>query len=178
MAAKLARKNIIVKKSSIDHFGVFAAEDILTNTVIEECYAIMISGDAYQTLRNYVFRGKNNSDSLLSFGYGSIFNHSATPNASFSVDHENSLIVFTSMRRINKGEEILISYGDTWFSARNLTPRKPSWKNSIRKNMPLFKKMVRAVLVIAIILMGASYLAHPSSLHVNSFYRRMVQKIL
>lgn len=169
MTAKLARKNIIVKKSSIHHFGVFAQEDIPANTVIEECYAIMVFDDAYQTLRNYAFRGKKNC--LLPFGYGSIFNHSVKPNASFSVDHENSLIVFTSTRRINKGEEILISYGDTWFSARNLTPRKPSWKNSIRKNMPLFKKMARAMLITAGILILASHFYSPNHLHIHTSNR-------
>lgn len=172
MTTKLTRKNIIVKKSSINNYGVFAQEDIPANTVIEECYAIMISDDVYPTLRNYVFRGKKNS--WLSFGYGSIFNHSAKPNTSFSVDHENSWIVFTSKRHIHKGEEILISYGDTWFSARNITPLKPSWRNSIRKNMPLFKKMARAALVTAIILIAAAHLLSHNGLHINSLYREII----
>lgn len=166
MTTKLARKNIIVKKSSINHYGVFAQENIPANTVIEECYAIVISDDVYQTLQNYVFHGEKNY--LLAFGYGSIFNHSPEPNASYSVGNENSLIIFKSKRHINKGEEILISYGNTWFNARNITPLKPSWKNKIRNNMPLFKKMARAALITTAILIVASWLANPSGLHINS----------
>lgn len=172
MINQLARKNIVVKKSSINNYGVFAQENIPANTIIEECYAIMISDDVYHTLRNYVFRGKKSS--LLAFGHGSIFNHADKPNASFSVDNDNSLITFRSTRLINKGEEILISYGNTWFSGRNMTPCKPSLKNSIRKNMPLFKKMVRAALITIIVLISASYLCKPSSLHINTPYRRII----
>lgn len=45
----------------------------------------------------------------LSLGYGSIYNHSETPNADYAMEHPD-IMTFTALRDIAAGEEIFINY--------------------------------------------------------------------
>ena len=47
---------------------------------------------------------------------GSLFNHSRTPNVSYTLDHETESIRYTTARAITKDEELRIFYGHKlWF---------------------------------------------------------------
>lgn len=60
MESALYRSNLIVKKSPVHGYGVFAGADFEKGDVIEECYAVLLEGDDY--ISNYVFA---NPEALL-----------------------------------------------------------------------------------------------------------------
>ena len=49
-----------------------------------------------------------------------LYNHSVRPNAEWYADeHDMDLIVFVALKDINKGTEIVHSYGDGYWSSRS-----------------------------------------------------------
>ncbi len=110
---------IYVKKSPIHGYGVFAAQNLPKAMLIEKCPLVFFE-DESELFYKYSFacQGKR----ALSFGYGSIYNHSDTPNVRFDYDPTENLLLFTTLRPIRAGEELLSYYGKDWFSSRNLRP--------------------------------------------------------
>lgn len=130
----LKKCQIIVKKSPIHGYGVFAAEQINAGSIIEECYALPIT-TLQKELNNYYFTdGKKN---ILALGYGSIYNHAHENNAAFGYHAENALLIFTASRTIQLGEEIFIDYGKEWFKSRRLLPTQILVKNRQKNKMLL-----------------------------------------
>ncbi len=115
MKKQLFQNKLIVKKSSLHGYGVFADKKIRKGEIIEECYIIVSSGGD-RKLEDYYFdvRGKNG----IFTGFGIIYNHSDDPNADYFISAKRKLVTFKATRTIQKGEEIYISYGDKWFSSR------------------------------------------------------------
>jgi hypothetical protein len=106
--------------------GLFASKDILPNTLIHVAPCIAFSSGEYQehlkytVLEHYLFNDKCSSKArskLLALGYGSLFNHSNSPNVSYRVDTLHKTITYTSSYKyICKDEELCISYGSKlWF---------------------------------------------------------------
>ena len=92
--------------------GVFARSGIKKGEVVETCPFIEISQKEAErsVLINYTFFfGKDRA--ALALGYGSLYNHSESPNASFKINEKDKEIVFTAIREINKDEEITFDYG-------------------------------------------------------------------
>lgn len=121
MKKKLYQNRICVKKSTIHGFGVFAEKNIRKGEKIEECYFILsICED--EPIVDYIFdvKGKN----ALIFGYGSLYNHSDEPNADYFFNVKKKIATFKAARSIKKGEEIFISYGDDWFSSREVKKKE------------------------------------------------------
>jgi uncharacterized protein len=120
MKTKLFQNKLIVKKSSTHGYGVFAGKQIRKGEMIEECY-IIISRGGDKKLEDYYFdaKGKN----AFFTGFGSIYNHSNEPNATYSISIKKRIAKFKARRTIRKGEEILISYGEEWFSSRGIEPK-------------------------------------------------------
>ncbi|NBX07285.1 MAG: SET domain-containing protein-lysine N-methyltransferase, partial [Proteobacteria bacterium] len=51
--------------------------------------------------------------------YGMVYNHSDSPNAEWEIDDDDIRFVrFTALREIKKGEEILHSYGQEYWTTR------------------------------------------------------------
>ena len=70
-------------------------------------------------IRDYIFKKSINSDkSVVAFGYGSMYNHSDIPNASWKVNDNH--VKISCIKPINKDEEIFLSYGSQYWSSRNL----------------------------------------------------------
>jgi len=57
-------------------------------------------------------RSESWTNFVVALGYGSLYNHSNTPNANWTNDVENKTFIFFSTKPIKKGEEIFIYYGD------------------------------------------------------------------
>ena len=108
---------------------MYCTEDIQCDSVIEICPIIVIPGEqAREIVRGYVlyeyyFEWKKESIAIA-LGYGSLYNHSAKPNAVFEPDYKGQLILFKSLRDIPAGEEILVDYHagtpdeKVWFEIR------------------------------------------------------------
>jgi len=60
---------------------------------------------------DYFFRwGEKRREGAIALGYGSLYNHSYTPNANFKLNMEENMIEFYSLRAISAGEEVTINY--------------------------------------------------------------------
>ncbi len=94
--------------------GVFATEDIPKGTIIHEapvipCPIIEHILIEETTLSDYVYEyGKNHTALVL--GYGSLINHSYTPNTIYEINFEQHTFDYYAYRDIKAGEEILINY--------------------------------------------------------------------
>lgn len=93
--------------------GIFADRNIKNDEFIEEAPVIIIPKIEWKRMRgcvlsNYIFRW--GEDKALALGYGSLYNHSYTPNARYVTNIENHSIDFYAMKDIHEGEEILVNY--------------------------------------------------------------------
>jgi uncharacterized protein len=144
----LIQNGIVVRKSSIHGYGVFAEKAIKKNEVIEECHIFFTEGNE-KGLTNYYY-AIDNQNALLS-GQGLLYNHSYQPNVDYFFDLERKLAVFKANISIKAGEELLISYGENWFSSRNLRVKKISrWKMWF---YPKYSFFMRAGIVCAVVLL-------------------------
>ncbi len=112
--------------------GVFAQVIINEGEIIESCPIIEIS--EYDSPRinetmlvSYIyFFGKNKQRQVITLGFGSIYNHSYTPNAHYKSRLSEKIIDFIAIKEIKKDEEITVNYnhGDSkekrplWFEVR------------------------------------------------------------
>lgn len=112
--------------------GIFAAGPIKTGELIEVSPVILLRQTDWNLLKrtvlyDYCFSwGEDYNETVIALGYGSFFNHSYTPNATFNNNTENLSIDFFAIVDIKDGEEITINYnGDIddqsllWFDVRD-----------------------------------------------------------
>jgi len=116
MKGKLYQNKIIVKKSRLHGFGVYAGKTIKKGEKIEQCYFLISRKGGDKRLEDYYFDAKGRY--ALFLGFGSIYNHSDDPNADYTINVKRKVATFKATRTIRKGEEILISYGERWFKSR------------------------------------------------------------
>lgn len=152
MKYQLTRRSIIVKKSPIHGYGVFADEDILSGEVIEESHVIRIQKEDI-SLNNYCYEGKGEGEYLLPFGCGCIYNHARNPNAKFSIDAKHDLLIFRARENIRKGEEIFIDYGKNWFKDRGFDEKDEGEERLSFDFRSLIPMTIRFSFVLSIILL-------------------------
>lgn len=114
----LASDKVYVNKSNISNAGrgVFARCAIKKGETIESCPMIEVPrGDmsnlTESLLVTYFFyfgRGKERLAVVL--GFGSIYNHSYKPNATFKIKPKSLLVDFIALNDIKKDEEITFNY--------------------------------------------------------------------
>lgn len=122
MKRKLFQSKLVVKKSPLHGYGVFAEKTIKKGELIEECYIILSRGGD-KVLQDFYFDADGKS--ALFTGFGSIYNHSDDPNADYKINIKNRLATLKAARTIRKGEEIFVSYGEEWFTSRGMKPKQP-----------------------------------------------------
>jgi SET domain-containing protein len=133
MKKQLFQNKIVVKKSNTHGYGVFADKKIKKGEMIEQCYMLITRGGD-EGLEDYYFAAKRKYAVFL--GFGCIYNHADKPNTDYNLNFKSRVATFKAKRDIKKGEELLISYGDDWFSSRGLAPvqdAKPPVKRKRRK---------------------------------------------
>jgi uncharacterized protein len=104
---------IIVKNTGKYGRGIFALRNIKKGELIEVAHVIVIPITEWKLIRksilsNYVFRW--GEDKALALGYGSLYNHSYTPNARYITNLENQSIDFYAREDMQAGEEITVNY--------------------------------------------------------------------
>lgn len=107
---------IEIGKSQISQAGrgVFSKELIRRDELIEECPVLIVPRKDYPVLKrtilhNYYFMwGKVTCGICL--GFGSLYNHSYKPNATYKKNIKNHIIRFVAIKDIQKGEEITVNY--------------------------------------------------------------------
>ncbi len=112
-----------VGKSNVSGRGVFALKNVKNGTTIERCPVLQVDEqDIGGELLNYVFYGDNEKERLVAMGNGMLFNHSSAPNVAYYLE-ETPLgpeLVIYALRDLRKGEELFYTYGDDWWTTRNI----------------------------------------------------------
>lgn len=132
MKKSLIQNKIVVKKSAMHGFGVFAAKRIAKGEKIEECYFLLSRRGGDKALEDYYFDAKGKY--ALFLGFGSIYNHADEPNADYTINIKKRIATIKASTTIQKGEEIFVSYGDAWFKSRNLKAKSPIKKSAKKKS--------------------------------------------
>ena len=125
----LPPKKIFVQESPIHGLGVFCLSPIEEGEVIEECPVFTLpikKGESSPLLIDYRFnwpQGNEWEEQVISWGYGSLYNHSESANAYWISDLDRRTFKFIANRNIVPGEEIFIWYGDVnyWNDGRSST---------------------------------------------------------
>ena len=94
--------------------GVFAKKKIIAAGVIEKAPILILPetqwADIKKTgLRDYCYRWDDDKIGFV-LGYGSLYNHSYEPNADWKQNFHTNKMIYTAIKPIKKGEEILINY--------------------------------------------------------------------
>lgn len=99
-----------VKRTRNKGRGVFARQAIPAGTIIERVPVLVLPMDEIDSslLADYCFFWGGDTVALA-LGYGSLYNHSYTPNAEYQ-DMWPRTKVFRALRDIAAGEEITINY--------------------------------------------------------------------
>lgn len=132
-----ASADIYISESGISHAGrgVFASKNIKKDDVIEVCPVIVLreeeTPDLKKTqLNNYYFRWgkdmKNHHIAAICLGYGSLYNHSYSPNATYHKLIDKHCIEFVAIKDIAINEEITVNYNNG-----NPNDRSKLWIESI-----------------------------------------------
>ena len=109
------RKNIIIRRVAKKGRGVFAVHDFKAGEVIENCPVLVFipkeRKHLEKTLLNYyIYPWRSTRGAAVVLGYGSIYNHSFSPNADWKQNFKTQSMVFRAIKTIKKGEEITVNY--------------------------------------------------------------------
>lgn len=132
MPSRVHAPEVSVARSPGRGRGVFAVRRFEPGETIEVCPAIALSEADARTLDatglyDYYFGwGEDGKRAAIVLGYGSLYNHSTTPNAEHSKDFAAGTLSIVAVRPIAAGEEIFIRYEtgkgvdrpDVWFEMR------------------------------------------------------------
>ena len=124
--------DVIVAPSPGRGRGVFARRRFAPGDIIEVCPMIVLpEGDAVKLdatgLTDYYFGwGSDGKQAAIGLGYGSLYNHSPTPNAEHRKNTADATMVIVACQEIMAGEEIFIPYQTSmqpepptvWFKVR------------------------------------------------------------
>jgi len=72
-------------------------------------------------LTYFYFFGKKKERLVLTLGFGSLYNHTDTPNARYKEQYSETAIDFIALRDIKKDEEITVNY------AQGKKKKHPLW---------------------------------------------------
>lgn len=94
---------------------MFALRDFKPGEVIENCPVLTFNPKERKhlekTLLNYyIYPWRSTRGASLVLGYGSIYNHSFSPNADWKQNFKTQSMVFRAIKHIRKGEEITVNY--------------------------------------------------------------------
>ena len=107
--------------------GIYATRDIKAGELIEASPVLVSCKNEWKYLKktvlfDYCFTwGEDYEQIATVLGYGSLFNHSYTPNTTFINNMDNQSIDFYANKDIKDGEEITINYNG------ELEDKSPLW---------------------------------------------------
>ena len=97
--------------------GVFAEKGFYRDEVVEIAPVVLMNvliRDKPTTLQRLVFSwsylAKSDVHHAIALGYGSLYNHSDTPNLRYEADPDSNTIRFVALRIIDPGEQLTIDY--------------------------------------------------------------------
>jgi SET domain-containing protein len=111
-------EKIYIKQSKILNAGrgVYARCDIKKGEIIERCPIINVPKHDMSNLKEsilvtyFFYFGKNKERLLVALGFGSIYNHTDEPNATYKIRPAERIIDFIALNDIKKDTEITVDY--------------------------------------------------------------------
>jgi SET domain-containing protein len=98
-------------------YGVFTNKEIKKGEIVEVCYYLKFPTFT-QTSVDYLFN-VNDDSYILVLGYGSIYNHSYSPNIKWIISETNTKsVTFIALVDINVGEELRFNYGKNYWKSK------------------------------------------------------------
>jgi SET domain-containing protein len=100
--------------------GVFTAEALAAQTVVERAPVIVMNAEARPLLdktllHDYIFEwGENGKSCGMALGYVSLYNHLYTSNCEYEMNFRKAIITVRTVRDIAAGEELFINYNGDW----------------------------------------------------------------
>lgn len=94
--------------------GMIASCDIKKGAIIEKCPIVLLPKSDLPALfstklNNYYFDWTVDTRAVV-LGYGSVINHSFSPNADYRYDYKNKFMIYFAISDIQAGDEVLINY--------------------------------------------------------------------
>lgn len=107
---------IEIRQSPIHGRGVFACRKFTSGAVIETAPLILLAAADKIFLQNtslfsyYFLIDDAATPAALGLGYSSIYNHSYTANAVYSISLKNTVLIIKACKTILPGDEITLNY--------------------------------------------------------------------
>ena len=109
----LFANKIIIKRSQIHRWGIFAREKISKYEIIEESPYFFIPSDEMELSPSSIpYSYDLHGDSIIGMGNAGLYNHSFNPNVDCQIDKVNEIITHYAIKDINVGEELTLNYGE------------------------------------------------------------------
>ena len=115
----------------------------------------IISGNT-EELIDYIFNTDEAKYAIL-LGNCCIYNHSEHYNATYRYNEAKQAVVFRARCPIIKGEEIFISYGDNWFSSRDLLPTPAPFRYKVYRFLRSIRVLTRGLFITALLMLLMNY---------------------
>ena len=111
---------LFVDKTDSMGRGVYTAETIAPDTVVEVSPVIVMSADDRTyldktALHDYIFEwGALKDKCCMALGLVPIYNHSYSSICEYFINYDEDVILVKTVRVIEKGEELTINYNGDW----------------------------------------------------------------
>src|SRR5438105_1998650 len=129
-----AMSKLEVRPTGAKGRGVFACVNFAAGEIIEDGPVIVIPEEQWPhieptVLALYIYNfgpTAAQEHAAIALGYGSLYNHSFKPNATYIKDWNEQVIRFVALRDIQQGEEITVNYNGSpedqapiWFEVKD-----------------------------------------------------------
>lgn len=95
--------------------AIFATRNFEAGEIIEDCPVINLTPKERKhcektILAYYIYPWRSTRSGSVVLGYGSLINHSFTPNTDWKQNFKTQKMTYRALRQIKKGEEITVNY--------------------------------------------------------------------
>lgn len=110
----VSTSKVRVAESVIHGLGVFATTDLAVGDIVEVCPVLIFTATDLELIDRTglydFYYGWPQGEGALALGYGSLYNHSATPNADYEKDPPGQVVRFRALEPIAAGVEVTVDY--------------------------------------------------------------------
>ena len=109
------QKNVEVKKTANKGRGVYALRDFKVGEIVEISPVLNITAKERKLLERtilayYMYPWRSTRSGCIALGFGSLYNHSFSPNTDWKQNFKTNSMVYRAVKPIKKGEEITVNY--------------------------------------------------------------------